>query len=311
MTTLIPAPTETANMRESFCATMDRALDEDPRLAVVLADISASMLTDAAARHPHRVVNLGIREQALISVAAGLAATGLRPVVHTFGSFLVERPFEQVKVDLGHQGLGAILVSYGASYDMPAAGRTHQSPGDVALIDSLPDWTVHVPGHPAEAETLLRKAFRTDNRVYLRLSSQANNRPYDVDGDGTLKILRRGRNGLVLAIGPTADRVLAATADLDVTVGYAATARPLDGQGIRAAVRAADRADVVLVEPYLAGTSAYLVDAALDDIPHRLRCLGVSREVEVRMYGEHADHDAVHGLDTPGIAASIRDFVHA
>ena len=313
MTTAVAVQTErlTATMRDVFAAVTTEALDEDPRLAVVLADISTSLLADAASRHPDRVINLGIREQAMIGVAAGLATTGLRPVVHTFPSFLVERPFEQIKLDLGHQNLAAVLVSVGASYDMSAAGRTHQSPADVALLDSLPGWTVHVPGHADEAKTLLRKTFRADDRVYLRLSAQTNARAYDPDGDGRLTVLRRARAGLVLAVGPLADRVLAATADLDVTVAYTATARPLDGRGLRAAALAADRPDVVLVEPYLAGTSAYLVAAALDDVPHRLRCLGVSRESEVRMYGDPADHDAVHGLDAPGLASSIRDFLRA
>ncbi|HEX3649893.1 MAG TPA: transketolase, partial [Pseudonocardiaceae bacterium] len=94
-----------------------------------------------------------------------------------------------------------------------------------------------------------------------------------------------------------------------VTVAYTSTARPLDGAGLRSAVLAADRTDVVLVEPYLAGTSAYLVAAALEDLPHRLRSLGVDREAEVRMYGTAADHDVVHGLDPAGIAAAVRSFV--
>jgi transketolase len=124
-----------------------------------------------------------------------------------------------------------------------------------------------------------------------------------------VRIVRQGRRGVVLAVGPVLDRVLAATATMDVAVAYTSTARPLDGIGLRAAVLAADRADVVLVEPYLAGTSAYLVNAALDDIPHRLRSLGVGREFELRMYGTPEDHDAAHGLDAAGIAAAVRSFL--
>ena len=95
--------------------------------------------------------------------------------MHTFASFLVERPFEQVKLDLGHQGVGAVLVSAAASYDWPAGGYTHMAPGDVALLDTLDGWTVHVPGHPDEAETLLRHAVAAgDDKVYVRLSVQSN-----------------------------------------------------------------------------------------------------------------------------------------
>jgi transketolase len=293
-------------MREMFGRTVTELLDTDPRLALVLADISADMFRGAAKRHPDRVVNVGIREQLLISTASGLAMTGFRPVVHTFASFLVDRPYEQVKLDLNHQDVGAVLVSYGASYDMSTGGRSHQSPGDVALLDTLPGWTVHVPGHPDEADSLLRTAVAGDDRVYVRLSAQSNAGAHGTEG---VRIVRPGRRGVVLAVGPTLDRVLAATATMDVAVAYAATVRPLDGRGLRAAVLAADRADVVVVEPYLAGTSAYLVNAALDDVRHRLLSLGVSREFELRMYGTLDDHDAAHGLDTAGIAAAVRSFL--
>ncbi|HEX3785783.1 MAG TPA: transketolase [Pseudonocardiaceae bacterium] len=297
-------------MRDTFARTVDAALDEDPRLAVVLADISYAALEPAARRHPDRVINLGIREQLLISVTSGLALAGLRPIAHTFPSFLVERPFEQIKLDLGHQDVGAVLVSAGGSYDMTRGGRTHQSPGDVALLDTLPGWTIHVPGDPGEAQLLLRNAMAGDDRVYLRLSAQANAQSHvDSRRPGLLRVIRQGRRGVVLAVGPMLDRVLAATEGLDVTVAYTATVRPLDGVGLRTAVLAADKADVVLVEPYLTGTSTYLVDAALEDLPHRVRSLGVSREAEVRMYGEMADHDAAHGLDERSLAGSIAGFL--
>src|SRR6266487_61742 len=96
-------------MRERFIATVTELLDHDPRLAVVLADISADQFGRAAARHPGRVINVGIREQLLVGVAGGLALTGLRPFVHSYATFLVDRTYEQVKLDLDHQGVGAVL----------------------------------------------------------------------------------------------------------------------------------------------------------------------------------------------------------
>ncbi|MEU9717679.1 transketolase [Streptomyces sp. NPDC047976] len=294
-------------MRERFIAVTSRLLDEDPRLAVVLAEISMDGFRPAQERHPDRVINVGIREQLLVGVGGGLALTGLRPVLHTFASFLVERPFEQVKLDFGHQGTGGVLVSASASYDWPAGGFTHMAPGDVALLDTLDGWTVHVPGHPDEAEALLRHAYAAgDDRVYVRLSQQSNAAPRPL-GDLRFQTVREGRAGVVLAVGPLLDNVLAATEGLDVTVLYAATVRPFDDAALRAAAgRAA--ADVVLVEPYLAGTSAAAAAQALVDVPHRVLPLGVGR-AELRRYGTIDEHTAAHGLDAGSLRERITGFL--
>ncbi|MFC9856356.1 MULTISPECIES: transketolase family protein [unclassified Streptomyces] len=294
-------------MRDRFIATTSQLLDEDPRLAVVLAEISRDGFDAAQRAHPDRVINVGIREQLLIGAGAGMALTGMRPLIHTFASFLVERPFEQVKLDLGHQGVGAVLVSAGASYDWPAGGFTHMSPGDVALLDTLDDWTVLVPGHPDEAEALLRQAVVGDGRVYVRLSLQSNREGRPVDGPG-FTVAREGRGGTVIAVGPMLDNVLAAVADLDVTVLYATTVRPFDAAGLRRAVGAGTGADVVIVEPYLAGTSTAAANDALAEQPHRVLGLGVGR-AELRRYGQLDEHLTAHGLDPRGLRERITGFL--
>lgn len=294
-------------MRERFIAVTSRLLDDDPRLALVLAEITMDGFRPAQARHPDRVLNVGIREQLLVGVGGGLALTGMRPIMHTFASFLVERPFEQVKLDFGHQGTGGVLVSASASYDWPAGGFTHMSPGDVALMDTLEGWTIHVPGHPDEAEELLRHAYAAgDDRVYVRLSAQQNHRPRPFAGLG-FQTVRQGRGGVVLAVGPLLDNVLAATRDMDVTVLYATTVRPFDDAALRAAVGSGP-ADVVLVEPYLAGTSTAAANDALADLPHRVLGLGVSR-AELRRYGTIDEHTAAHGLDPAGLRQRISAFL--
>ncbi|RPE38237.1 transketolase [Streptomyces sp. Ag109_O5-1] len=294
-------------MRDRFVPVVSRLLDEDPRVAVVLAEIGAATLEEARRRHPDRVINVGIREQLLVGAAAGLALTGLRPVVHTFASFLVERPFEQVKLDLGHQDAGAVLVSAAASFDWPAGGYTHMAPGDVALLDTLDGWTVHVPGHPDEAETLLRHAVAAgDDKVYVRLSLQSNRRPLPVDGR-RFHTIREGRAGVIVAVGPMLDAVLEATDGLDATVLYATTVRPFDAAALRRATGSAGT-DVVLVEPYLAGTSTAAVSEALADVPHRVLGLGVGRH-ELRRYGTVEEHVAAHGLDAGSLRERISRFV--
>lgn len=292
-------------MRERFAATASELLDQDRSVAVVLADISVSMFAEAAARHPDRVVNVGIREQLLVNVGAGMAMTGMRPVVHTFATFLVERGFEQVKLGFAHQGVGGVLVSAGASYDVSRGGRTHQAPGDVALLDTLPDWTIHVPGHPDEVDTLLRAAVAGDGMVYLRTSTQQNIAPMPVDRSGRIMVVRRGSRGTVVAVGPMLDPVLSATEGIDVTVLYATTVRPFDAQTL---ISTLGSADVILVEPYLAGTSTRCVAEALTHTSHRVLGLGVPR-VELRRYGRPEEHTAALGLDAAGIRRSVTSFL--
>ncbi|MEU0126754.1 transketolase [Streptomyces sp. NPDC006289] len=294
-------------MRDRFIATTTQLLEEDPRLALVLAEVSRDGFDGAERAHPDRVVNVGIREQLLIGAGAGMALTGLRPLMHTFASFLVERPFEQVKLDLGHQGVGGVLVSAGGSYDWPAGGFTHMSPGDVALLDTLDDWTVHVPGHPDEAEALVRQAAAGDGRVYVRLSLQSNSVGRPVTGPG-FDTVRRGAHGVVIAVGPMLDGVLAATEGMDTTVLYATTVRPFDTAGLRRAAGSGPTADVVIVEPYLAGTSTAAANDALADTPHRVLGLGVGR-TELRRYGQMAEHLAAHGLDAPSLRRRITAFL--
>jgi transketolase len=287
-------------MRERFYELARDALDEHARVAVVTAQIG----TDAIGEHP-RHIDVGIREQLMIGVAAGLALEGYRPVAHSYTPFLVERPYEMLKLDLGHNDLGAVLVSIGASYDAAHEGRTHQAPEDVAVVAALPGWTIHVPGHADEAGRLFRQALGGDGRTYLRLSEETNHAR--VDG-GWLTVLRHGSAGapLVVAVGPTLTPVLEATADRDVTVAYVATVRPFPREELRDAL--GDGTDIILAEPYLAGTSASEIAVALHDQPHRLLTLGVPNR-ELRRYGTGAEHRAAHGLDAAGIVRSLDDFL--
>jgi transketolase len=296
--------TMTRDPRLTFAHTATELLDEDLSTTLVLAEISARFFGDAVHRHPDRALNVGIREQLLVNVGAGMALTGMRPIVHTFGTFLIERAFEQVKLGFAHQGVGGVLVGVGGSFDASRAGRTHQAPGDVALMDTLPQVTIHAPGTAVETEEALRRAVAGDGLHYVRVVDQTNTESFAGPG---LHVVRRGAGATVVVLGPVLDEVLAATADRDVTLLYAQTVRPFDGATLRRLLRSPD---VVLVEPWLAGTSARCVADALVDVPHRLLALG-TRRVELRHYGTPADHQRAHGLDAAGIRRSLDGFLAA
>jgi transketolase len=277
-------------------------------VALVLAEIGVAMFAESGAvsRHPGRVVNVGIREQLMVSVAAGMALEGFRPIVHTYAPFLVERPFEQLKLDFPHQGVAGVFVSVGASVDAAAAGKSHQAPEDVAVVSSLPGLTVAIPGHPEETASLLRWAVAAEGSTYLRLSEQANDEAVGAGPIG-IGVVRRGSAGAptVLAVGPMLDTVREAVADLDATVLYSNVPHPLDGPAL---AEETSGTEVLVVEPYLEGTSAHAVSHALAARPHRLRCIGFPR-TEHRRYGRPEEHLAAHGLDVAGVRRRISSFL--
>lgn len=293
--------------RTQFGRTVTALLDERDDLALVWAEISGQLFEEAVERHPDRVVNVGIREQLLVSAAAGMALAGFRPIVHTFSAFLVERAFEQVKLDFGHQDVGGVLVGTGGSFDAAAAGRTHQSPGDVALMDTL-DATIHAPSTDAEVAAVVRIAAAGSGLHYVRLAdSLVNTRSF---APGGFHVVRRGTGPVIIVFGHVLDAALTAAGGVDATVLYATQVVPFDAIGLREALPDKEIVDIVLVEPWASGTSARHVADALIDRPHRLLSLGVGR-AEVHRYGSPEDHVRHHGLDADGIRAALERFVAA
>jgi transketolase len=292
-------------MREQFVETTVQLLESDPKAVLVLAEISTSAFNDLDLSDDirSRIINVGIREQLMVGVAAGLAKEGFVPIVHTYAPFLVERAYEQLKLDFGHQGLSGVFVSIGASYDAASSGRTHQAPADVSLIRGLPDWNIFIPGHTDEVEEFMGRAMLADRSSYIRLSEEAN----DAARFHPNQLMIEARSGthdfVVVAVGPTLDPVLKATDGLDLTVLYAPAIRPFDADTLKKY----GPKNVVLVEPYLAGTSSASISSSLINHPHRLLSLGVKNR-DLRKYGESREHAEAHGLDAVGLRKSISEF---
>lgn len=289
------------DMRGRFVQTASALLDEDPRVAVLLAEISEDRFAPAIHAHPDRVINLGIMEQTMIGAAAGFAMEGFHPIAHSIAPFLVERPFEQIKIDFGYQGLGGTLVSCGASYDYGAEGATHHSPGDVAALLAIPGVEVMVPGTPDELERLLRATYANGRLTYIRGSNAENPTSLPVE-PGRIEVVRRGSTATVLAVGPMLGRTLAACEGLDVTIAYLTSVAPFDAPGLNAIV--GDRPLVITVEPFYEGTLAPAVAEALADVPSRIASIGVPRRF-IHTYGTALEHDRDLGLDEAGVRAKI------
>lgn len=292
-------------MRDAACAAIVDVFREDDRAALVLADISLDRLAPAFEHDPARVVNVGIMEQTAVGVAAGFALEGYRPIVHTLAPFLVERPLEQLKLGFGYHCQEGIFVSAGASYDYSEYGLTHHSSGDVAALATIPGMDAIVPGTARETAAAIRRAHGNGRATYVRTSVAENRSERELAPGGLTKV-RTGAALTAIAVGPMLDRTLEALPGIDATVLYATTVLPLDAAAL--AAESAPAPEVLVVEPFAAGTLAAQVTAALAHRPIRLASHGVPRRVFSR-YGTIADHDRAHGLDAPGIRERARSLL--
>lgn len=294
------------SMRKQFVVSATRLLEQDPRVCLLLGDIGVFGFQEAFLRFPDRVYNVGILEQAMVSMAAGLASTGLIPIVHTIAPFLAERSLEQIKLDFGYQMLGGVFVTVGASYDYAALGCSHHCPGDVQVMTSIPGMAVMAPGSASEFDQMLAASYASGKPSYFRLSETEHGHQTNVE-PGRALVIRRGRAATVVVIGPMLGPVLEAVGDADVTVLYYATVAPFDGETLR---DFPSSARVLLVEPYYRGGLAEEITAALWPQPVLLRCLGVPRRF-LREYGRKHEQDQALDLVPSAISAELQRLVNA
>lgn len=288
------------SMRKQFVQTLEPLLNENKKLSILLGDIGVFGFKKAAQNHPDRVYNIGILEQATISLAAGMAKTGLIPVVHTIAPFLVERAFEQLKDDFCYQKLGGNFVSVGASYDYAALGCTHHCPGDIEIMKSIPGMEVVVPGTAAEFDSLFRQAYSNGHPTYFRLSERENAESYPVQF-GKAHLVKKGSQATVIAIGPTLKNVLEATQGLDVTVLYYTTIAPFDSAALQENSKSSR---IILIEPGYEGSLAREVSKAMGRTRFSLDSIGVPREFLTK-YGKAEEHDQAIGMTATAIRTRI------
>ncbi len=216
-------------MRRQFKDTVMRLAEQDDRLLLLLGDISFFLFNDFSIRYPDRLHNVGICENTLISMAAGLSATGFYPVVHTIAPFVTERSYEQVKLDVCYNGFGCTIVTTGGSFDYAWDGATHHCYTDLELMRMLPDMEVMQPGSKKEFDILFTGCYNNGKPSYLRIA--ADEHGFDlpvVFGDGVIVKETPKSEVTVITAGPLLGNVVAACSDLAVNVIYFHTIKPLD-----------------------------------------------------------------------------------
>lgn len=162
-------------MRKQFASFAKSVLQDRENVSVLLGDISVGLFIDQNEQLPARVYNVGILEQSMISMAAGMSSQGYDVFVHTISPFIVERAYEQIKLDIGYNKNKVIMVSANGPADYNKLGPTHHCFSDVPLLKLIPEIDIYLPGQREDVHKCLHEALAAQSSSYIRLTSRDSN----------------------------------------------------------------------------------------------------------------------------------------
>ncbi|MCC7175693.1 MAG: transketolase family protein [Bryobacterales bacterium] len=275
---------ELFDCRQAFAQALEELASADPRIVVVTNDsIGSSNITNFRKRFPERFVNVGIAEQNLIGVSAGLANGGKTPFVCGAACFLTGRSLEQVKVDLGYGRANVKLCGMSSGMAYGALGPTHHSIEDLAWTRVIPNLAIVVPADPEETRQAVHAIARTDGPVFLRVSRMPVPAVHPAGYQfqiGRAAVLREGTDVTLIANGTMVSRALAAAGMLgeegiQARVLNLSTLKPLDREAVISA--AGETGAIVTVEEHSihGGLGSAVAEAVVSAAPAPMRILGV------------------------------------
>lgn len=286
-----------------------------PESAVIVGDISHGIFTGFREQFPTRYFNIGILEPSMIGIAAGMSRVGLKPVVHTIAPFLIERSFEQIKLDFGYQKLSGCLVSVGGTYDYSQLGVSHHSYSDVSMMLQVEGSSVFLPGSSEELRKLFIENFDRPGVKYFRLTENPHGIPLslpEVLGHSAI-VSREGIDVTLVTTGPllklcheVADE-MQGTVDLEII--YCPTLKPFDGLTVRQSLTKTGRY-VTVEELASSGGLFELVTKEISLLPQILGT-GVSVQKFVHEYGSYSDLQIAAGISRDSILGKISEVLGA
>lgn len=300
------------NVRQQFADTMLSIGTNDQKLVVVVGDISHGILQPFAKACPGRFYNIGILEPTTISLGAGLSRSGLTPVIHTIAPFLLERSFEQIKLDFCYHKVSGNIVTVGGAFDYANLGVTHHCYGDFALMKTLENTQIMSAASPVEFDMLFRQAYDQDMVNIFKVCGNQHSVQFsrkDIIFGKAIKLFD-GNTLTLIATGSQLKTTIAARDSLmsmgwDVEILYVHTLRPLDIKAIQASVDKTKH--VVVVEEHM--QAGGLGDEVMRALQNRGAYKFISLSIPdrfVRGYGSYNDHCESCGLTPEALISRVK-----
>jgi transketolase len=303
-------------MRNAFSEVLYECAKGDPRIFIVVADISpAGSMNKFREEYPERFINVGVAEQAMIGICAGLALKGCQPFAYTIATFSLYRPFEMVRDDLGYQNLPVTVVGMGAGVIYSTLGGTHHTQEDIAIASAIPNMQVISPCDPLEAIEATRYcATQKRGPVYLRLGkagepniTQDAADPFSV---GKVRYLWKGEDVAVISYGVNMHMALDVASALrergeSVSLVSCHTVKPLDRRGIEGILMRHKKVIVMEEHAPQGGLASQTKQIAWEtNATCDLHTFTLKDEF-IHCYGSHAELLTAHGLSSEAILAQL------
>ncbi len=300
--------------REAYGAFLEQIGGENANIVVLDADLSKSTMTNGfAKKYPDRFFDMGIAEQNLMGVAAGLAAAGKVAVASTFAVFAAGRAFEIIRNSICYPKLNVKVCATHAGLTVGEDGASHQAVEDLALMRALPNMTVINPADGVSAKKLLREAMALEGPVYVRLGRAKVTDIYEDEGHVTLgkaNRLKKGEDVAILATGIMVDVALLAREELlargiEAQVIDVHTLKPLDAETVLAAARETGALVTAEEHSVIGGLGSAVAEVLSENCPVPLKRVGIQD-----VFGESGKPDELlvkYGLTAQAVAQAALD----
>lgn len=290
--------------------------DEDERIAVLTADLGFSNRTvEFSYRHPERFFNMGIAEQNMVSVSAGLATIGYVPYVATFASFLGLLCCEHIRTDLAYPNLPVRLLSHHAGISLGYYGTSHHATEDIGIMRTIANLKIVCPADAYSLEQALKQTVNVEGPIYFRMGRGREADAYEAGEPweyGKVSVLREGSDAVIFANGilVTAARAAANTLakeGIQMTVADLHTIQPFDVEGVLSLMEGKQHVFVAEEHNTRGGVASAIADAMVDArvSGHQLIRIGFPSDEYSAIAAPYYLYQ-YYGMDADGVAERIR-----
>src|SRR5688572_24827979 len=301
--------------RDAYVKTLSELADADHRIVGVVNDSVGSSKLDAFKKaFPDRLINVGIAEQDMVGVAAGLANGGRIAFVSAASCFLTGRALEQIKADVAYSNRNVKLCGMSPGMAYGELGPTHHSIEDIAWLRAIDNMIIVVPADPIETAAAMRWAAQTEGPAFIRVSRMSVPEIYPADYEfvpGRAITLRDGDDVTIISNGTVLWRALAAAEQLadqgiNARVISMPTVKPLDTDAVLQAAQET-RGIVTAEEATVAGAlGGAVAETVVQKHPIKIKILGVPEFAPTGSAGYLLDR---YGMSPEGIAAAARELI--